>query len=500
MRIALLYNEPLPSRYDTLGEADAVSSVMDAVDAVGAALKALGHQVATTGLVPPLSETEKQLRTAECDLFFNLFEGFDGAPDTEWRLARKLESLAVPFTGASAATLKLCQDKARCKDRLAADGIPTAPYQLLDSENIGDLSLGLPVIVKPLREDASHGLNAQSVAWQPEDVAAQVLRVEEAYGGPVLVERYLPGREFNVSVLGGLVSKTLSTTEITYSKELPEPRILTYRAKWSPDDREYIASMPVCPAQVSDSLGDRLKEITLASCAAVGLPSYARVDLRCDDLGAPYVLEVNPNPDLSPDAGLAMQARAAGLDYGGLVQSIVELAIMNDRITQPTLREMEAGEVDVLVRITKDTGFFRPDEVEVAREVLSAAEAHGENSGYHVRVATDVDGPLGYVCYGPTPMTKGTWDIYWLAVDRNVQKRGIGSRLMRLAEDQIRLKKGRMAVLETSSQEMYEPTQRFYRSLGYQEVCRISDFYDTGDDKITFAKLMGAVNSSVRPP
>lgn len=154
------------------------------------------------------------------------------------------------------------------------------------------------------------------------------------------------------------------------------------------------------------------------------------------------------------------------------------------------LRPLAPDDVSDLVRITNDTGFFRPDEVNVAREVLTAAVLQGESSGYRVYVATDGQNRLGYVCFGPTPMTKSTWDLYWIAVDSRHQGRGIGRRLMRLAEEQILLQGGCRIVLDTSSQELYKPTRGFYCSLGYQEEGFIADFYDLGDGKVTFVKVL----------
>ena len=158
---------------------------------------------------------------------------------------------------------------------------------------------------------------------------------------------------------------------------------------------------------------------------------------------------------------------------------------------------MQPGDVPALVRITADTGFFRPDEVKVAEEVLNDA-ASGKTSDYQVYVALVGEQLSGYVCFGPTPLTRGTWDMYWLAVAPQHQRRGIGRRLMLMAEEEIRRQRGRLIVLETSSQDLYEPTRRFHRSLGYQEECRVPDFYDVGDDRVIFTKLVG--NGDIGPP
>lgn len=164
------------------------------------------------------------------------------------------------------------------------------------------------------------------------------------------------------------------------------------------------------------------------------------------------------------------------------------------------LRPMQPNDRDCLVSITNDTGFFRQEEVEVAREVLTEAAEKGEASGYRVQVAADGERPLGYVCFGPTPLTRGTWDIYWIAVDPQLQHQGLGSKLMRQAESEICRCSGRLVLAETSSQELYEPTREFYLSRGYREVSRISDFYDVGDDKVTFGKELTEVWSGLSPP
>jgi ribosomal protein S18 acetylase RimI-like enzyme len=155
-----------------------------------------------------------------------------------------------------------------------------------------------------------------------------------------------------------------------------------------------------------------------------------------------------------------------------------------------TLRPMLHKDREKLVRLTASTGFFRPEEVVVAREVLEESAKKGaDGSGYHIFVA-ESDRPIGWVCFGPTPMTRGTWDLYWIAVDSKEQGKGVGRRLMALAEKEVRHRGGRLVIVETSSLEKYEPTRRFYRSLGYAEMSAIPDFYDIGDSRVTFAKTL----------
>jgi len=501
MHITLVYNKPEPSRYQALGEELAVTSVMDSVKAIQDVLIAAGHSVTLLGLESPLPRVKMALAQVKADLVFNLFEGFDGQPETEWQLAEEIQSLDRPCTGASARTLALCLNKARTKQLLAARGIPTPPFQLLHSANIQEFSLDYPVIVKPLQEDASHGLTPQSVVHDPCALACQVGYVQERYGSPTLVEQFLPGREFSVSVLGGQPPRPLPISELAYTGDMPCPPILTYAAKWLPQDPQYQAIKLICPAQVPEDQAREIKNLALAAHKAVGTPPYARVDLRADDRGCLFVLEVNPNPDLGPEAGMGLQARAAGLDYSQLILTIVGLATgREDNSAEVVLRPLAADDLPELVRITEETGFFRPEEVAVAREVLTEAASRGKDSGYQVYVAADGQRPLGYVCLGPTPLTRSTWDLYWIAVGPEHQGRGLGRRLMDRAEEEARRKGGRQIIVETSSQELYEPTRRFYCSLGYREVSRISDFYDRGDAKVTFAKVLSPGGDQGMPP
>ncbi len=134
------------------------------------------------------------------------------------------------------------------------------------------------------------------------------------------------------------------------------------------------------------------------------------------------------------------------------------------------------------------TGIFRPDEREVALEVFDDfCEAPGQD--YHALAACSGPNELvGFALYGPTPCTVDTWDLYWIAVHPQLYRRGAGRGLLERVEQQMRAAGARMCVIETSSRPDYEPTRRFYLACGYEEVARIADFYDAGDDRVTYAK------------
>ena len=142
------------------------------------------------------------------------------------------------------------------------------------------------------------------------------------------------------------------------------------------------------------------------------------------------------------------------------------------------------------MKILRHTPEFKPSEVVVAEEVIDGCLKDPVNSGYYTLVAEDGSGILGYIFYGPTPLTEGTWDLYWEAVAQESRGQGIGSALMRAAEEEIRKAEGRLALIETSSTPAYEKTRRFHLGLGYEIIARIPDFYSPEDDKIILQKRL----------
>jgi ribosomal protein S18 acetylase RimI-like enzyme len=154
------------------------------------------------------------------------------------------------------------------------------------------------------------------------------------------------------------------------------------------------------------------------------------------------------------------------------------------------IRFMSPGDKPHLTKILRGTPEFKPSEVAVAEELIDSYLDDPSCSGYHILVA-EVDSTVaGYICYGPTPLTEGTWDIYWVAVARARQDQGVGSALMKSAEKDIMKAKGRLSIIETSSAPTYEKTRNFHLSQGYEVICRIPDFYTPGDDKLILQKRL----------
>jgi D-alanine-D-alanine ligase len=261
---------------------------------------------------------------------FNLCEEINGDCELEMCIAGLLDLMGIPYTGSGPMALGLALNKVRVKQILRAAGIPV-PRGFLCREGQKmkpGLPRSFPVIVKPVHEDASLGINAGSVCHDRERAERQVAYIHEVYRQDALVEEYLDGREFNVSVMGEEPMRVLAVSEIDFSR-MPEsePRIVSYRAKWDEESVVFRATVPVCPAEIPARLEKRIRFIAARSARCLGCRDYARIDMRTDAEGNVCVLEVNPNPDISPRAGFARAARAAGMTYTEMVARIAQSAL-----------------------------------------------------------------------------------------------------------------------------------------------------------------------------
>ncbi len=326
MKVAIIYNQPDSDRYHALGESKAELGVLDEVNAVSQALDELKYPHLSIPLRPPLESVKKQLRALEADVIFNLFEGFDGCPETESEVAEMLAERKIPFTGCPAAALKVALDKARTKELFVKSGIPTARYQVLSPENLATFGLSFPCIVKPLAEDASHGITEDSVVADYTALAKQLAKVCKLYGGKALVEEYVDGREFNTTVMGNARLRVPAISEIVFTLPADKPRVLTFEGKWEENSLYFDNTRAVCPADISLQERDAIQKIAKAAFRLVGCRGYARVDFRQDKAGKFKVLEVNPNPDITPGSGAALQAATAGMTYSQFIERIICLA------------------------------------------------------------------------------------------------------------------------------------------------------------------------------
>jgi D-alanine-D-alanine ligase len=344
--VAIVYNEPQSSRYDTAHEEKAVLGVLEAVAAVHQALLELGHEVTLLPLVPPFEEARKKLAAPGVDIVFNLFEGFCGEPETEALVPEALGEMGITYTGCRASVIRLALDKAKVKVILKGAGIPTPDFQLLNPETVGTFRLGFPCIVKPRGEDASHGISADSLVSDFSSLERQVRAISESYNSGALVERFIGGREFNATVMGNSRCVVLPVSEIVYALAPEVPRILTFAAKWEPDSVYFQGTKVICPAEVSPQEQEYITSTALAAFRLLVGSGYARMDMRLDEAGRLNVIEVNPNPDISPDTGAARQSAAAGMRYTEFIDKILKLALEKEkhgRQNTPDVCKRQAG-------------------------------------------------------------------------------------------------------------------------------------------------------------
>jgi ribosomal protein S18 acetylase RimI-like enzyme len=159
-------------------------------------------------------------------------------------------------------------------------------------------------------------------------------------------------------------------------------------------------------------------------------------------------------------------------------------------MTEIKIRKMTRRDKPSLMSLLRDTPEFTPAELIIAEEVIDSYLKDTEKSGYFTIVSVEGNAVNGYLCYGPTPLTEGTWDLYWAAVSRSMRGKGIGKALWEIGEADIRKQGGRLAIIETSSKPNYESTRRFHEARGYKPVGSIADFYAIGDDKIMYVKRL----------
>lgn len=503
--VLILYTLPRTARQGGFVESEA--GVLEEVGAVTAALRRLRIPCRSVG-VTELADVPVVLSGADESVVFNLVEGFWVRPQEFNYVPALARAMGKACTGNDTPGMILSLHKGQAKALLQAAGLP-CPRGIQVDPGQRVPSTGLfagPYMVKPCSADASEGIHIASlVPCAGRRLDAAVRQIHESLHQAALVESFIEGREINVSVLWQRGRPhVLPPAEIEFQGfGKGRPRIVGYEAKWLRDSFEYSHTVRVIPAPLPKPVLDEVRRLAVAACRVLGCLDYCRVDFRLDRRLRPILLEVNANPDLSPDAGFAAALQAGGIRY----EQFIRLTVQNARARvprrvrvpvrparraagEPAIRWTRDGDREAVVNLLVETRFFRPDEVTIAKEVLDAAIQDGPGGHYQSFVIEGEGRVAGWVCWGPTPCTIGSFDIYWLAVRTDCQGQGLGRQLMDFAERQIASRGGRLAVVETSSREAYEPTRAFYQRLRYSQAARIADFYGPGDDKVVFTKRL----------
>ena len=324
MKIVILYD-----RIAKEGSHPDQSDALVQAQAVGRALKDLGHESVEMTFSMDIKEFLKEIREAYPQLVFNLVESVEGHGRLIHFPASILDLLAMPYTGAPAEALYLTSSKILAKKILAGAGIPTPSYYSPGDLKTKSIPLDGPYIIKSVWEHASVGLEDGSVlsVKSTGQLLAEMEKRQAQLGGDCFAEQFIDGREFNLSILasqGG--AEVLPPAEMRFiDYPAGKWKVVGYRAKWDEASFESLHTQRGFEFAKSERpLLQNLTDIAKRCWHLFGLRGYARVDFRVDERNQPWVLEINANPCLSPDAGFAAAASQAGLSYRQVVDRIIQ--------------------------------------------------------------------------------------------------------------------------------------------------------------------------------
>lgn len=338
LRIVVLYNQDFLRERDEAASALSSASRADVAKTaqqVARALAARGHFAQAFGVdAEELGDWISRLRDDPPDVVFNLCESLRNDDRHERVIPALLEALCIPYTGTEPFFLELALHKDRTHRWLQEAGIPTPAWMVVGEHSDPRMALAwkeetkqlFPLIVKPSRENASVGIDQGSVVYDDVALIDRIGYVQKTFQQPVLVEQYIAGREVNVAYLSSYNDEILPLHEIDFSQlSTQHAHIVGYDGKWDVNSAEYVQTLPRLAQGFSLLLEARIKQVAQQVFSAMKVRDYGRCDLRVSSAGDVFVIDVNPNCDLSQDAGYAKAAWAGGLSYEVLVEKIALL-------------------------------------------------------------------------------------------------------------------------------------------------------------------------------
>jgi D-alanine-D-alanine ligase len=321
-----------------LHSADALEPPVDPVIEQIASVLREDHEVSCVSVGAQVAPVVSELLRAGPELVFNIAESFAGRSALEAGVAGLLDLLNLPHTGSSFAGLMLAGDKSLAKKVLRFHDVSTPDFATVYRGAVDWADdIDFPVMVKPVEEDGSIGITSASVVYDLRELFDRIDALQTEFNQPVLVEKFVEGREFYVGVLGNADPHVLPVMELDFSG-LPAgtPRIASWDAKWGADgsgagagaeqSAEFRGTKSVFPTDLEGDLAERLRHVAAEAFAALRLRDYARIDVRVSRDGEIYVIEVNPNCYLERTAEFASAAERDGMEYPALIKRIVELA------------------------------------------------------------------------------------------------------------------------------------------------------------------------------
>jgi D-alanine-D-alanine ligase len=499
VKIAILHDQvppdARPDEADTLAQACVVE----------ASLRRLGHEVALVPFSLDLEGVRRSLGLVAPDLVFNLVEAPGGSGCLIHLAPSLLESMRLPYSGAPADAVYLTSNKILAKRLLHQAGIATPGWVESSGGGSPGWSSGCKFIVKSVWEHASIGLDDDSIveAASPSALVDIIASRAARLGGEAFAEQFIAGREFNLSLLMGQDGpEVLPPAEIQFVGYGPDrPRIVGYKAKWNKGSFEFTNTPRTFDFPSADEgLLTELRRIALSCWRLFRLRGHARVDFRVDESSGPWVLEVNTNPCLSPDAGFAAAVERSGIGFDTAIARIVAdigppmaarpSAGLSRVVPGPFRTSVHPADAGAVRDIVTSSGFFSAAEIDVAVELVEEHLSKGETSGYLFLFAEEDGRTIGYACYGPIACTTASYDLYWIAVHADHRGHGLGRRLAAEVERLIAARGGARVYAETSSRPQYQPTRAFYERCGYARDAEMEDFYAPGDGKVVYVRVL----------
>lgn len=350
IKIAIVYNEAQPeiyrktsepelknSEFKTVFEVDKTTP-MEEFEYIAKKLGSVGFTAYTLNIEDNLELLFKNLKEEKPDVIFNFVEIYKDNPRLEMNIVGLFELIGIPYTGAPSMGLANCQNKMLAKRLLSSAGIRIPHFFIVHAKSERySHKLEYPLLVKPAFEDASVGIENESIVSNGKQLRKRIEHVLKQFNQPALVEEFIEGRELNVAVMGDKKLRVLPISEIDFST-MPDHlhNIVSFQAKWDPNHEAYHKTVPVCPAQLPKNIEKRAKELAFKAFKVMGCRDYARVDMRLSKDNKLYVLEVNPNPDITEGAGFMRSAQHAGMSYAQALKRIVKYALRRGNVQKPT--------------------------------------------------------------------------------------------------------------------------------------------------------------------
>ncbi len=289
-----------------------------------------GHEVRMLGISKDINILLEEINETKPDVIFNLAEVFNNKSSLDKNFVGFLEMLDIPYTGSSSNALFLCNDKALQKKILRFHKIRVPKFHdFYRSHKVWlPKKLRLPLVVKPLADEASRGISQASVVDNEQAFLDRVSFIHDRMKMDAIAEEYIPGRELYVSIVGNKKVEVLPFREMKFGNVsgVDEPRIATYKAKWDKEYRKKWGLKNSFPGKLANGVQQELEEICKRAYRVLNMQSYARFDVRVTQSGRTFIIEANANPNLAKSDEIAQSAEKAGISFDKLIQKIVMLA------------------------------------------------------------------------------------------------------------------------------------------------------------------------------